>query len=163
MKKKISSKDLVEQIAKLARERMTEGPVVSIEALKNKTSPSRPATLLVVEDDLTVRNVLQRIFERAGYRVLAASDGPELTEVLYDTYIDLVLLDVGLPWVNGYELAKMMKEHSDLKNVPIVFISAHGDQEAIKLGFASGAHDYITKPFDADRVVKTVATLLKLC
>jgi len=162
MAKKINTKELVEKIAKLARERMTSGEVVSLTDIKNHKAKKAPPTLLVIEDDETVRRALQRIFESSGYRVLAASDGTELTDIMHETFIDLILLDVGLPWINGYELAQMMKEHSELNKVPIVFISAHNDQAAIKKGFGVGAHDYITKPFEVEKVLKTVSTLLKL-
>ena len=162
MKKKIDTKNLVEKIAKLARERMTSGDVVSLADIKNHRSKKRTPTLLLIEDDETVRRALQRIFDTAGYRVLAAGDGTELTDVLSETYVDLILLDVGLPWINGYELAQMMKEHPDLQRVPLVFISGHGDHAAIKKGFDVGAHDYITKPFRVETVLKTVSTLLQL-
>ena len=127
-----------------------------------KVCEKHTPTLLVVEDDETLRKALKRIFEASGYRVLAASDGSELSEVLYETYIDLIMLDVGLPWIDGFELAEMMKNHPDLNPVPIVFISGNSDQEAIKKGFFVGAHDYITKPFDIEKVKKTVDTLLEL-
>lgn len=160
--KKTNVKSLVEQIARVTRERMSAAPVVSLAEIKKKKPKKPPPILLVIEDDETVRKSLKRIFEKTGYLVLAASDGPELTEVLYETAIDLIMLDVGLPWIDGYELAKMMKGHEDLRSVPIVFISGHNDHEAIKKGFRAGAHDYITKPFDIEKVKKTVDTLLKL-
>lgn len=162
MKKKVNTKDLVERIAKVARERMTSNPVVSLNDLKNYKTKKSPPTLLVIEDDEVTRKALKRIFESVGYRVLAAGDGPELSEVLYETVIDLIMLDVGLPWINGYELAQMMKEHPDLASVPLVFISGQNNRDAIKKGFDVGAHDYITKPFDIEKVKKTVHTLLKL-
>ncbi|OFZ11635.1 MAG: transcriptional regulator PhoB-like protein [Bdellovibrionales bacterium RBG_16_40_8] len=160
--KKVDIKSFVEQIARITRERMLAGPVVSLDDIKKGAPKKRPPTLLVIEDDDIVRKSLKRIFEKTGYNVLAACDGPELTEVLYDTAIDLIMLDVALPWIDGYELAQMIKEHKDLCSVPIVFISGHNDQAAIKKGFKVGAHDYITKPFDIEKVKKTVDTLLKL-
>jgi two-component system, OmpR family, aerobic respiration control protein ArcA len=162
LKKKVNSKDLVERIAKLARERVTSLDVVSLEDFKDLDLKKVPPTLLVIEDDETLRKSMKRIFESVGYRVLAASDGPELSEVLYETAIDLIMLDVGLPWIDGYELATMIKEHNDLKSVPLVFISGHNSEGSIKKGFDVGAHDYITKPFDVEKVKKTVNTLLKL-
>jgi two-component system aerobic respiration control protein ArcA len=162
MKKKIDTKDLVDKIAKLARSRMTDGPVVSLEQIKDHNQKKPKRTLLVIEDDDTLRRALQRIFEAEGYRVIAACDGTELVDVFVGSAVDLIMLDVGLPWVNGYELAKMMKEHSGLSHVPIVFISGFNDQEAMKKGFGAGAHDYITKPFDIEKVKKTVDTLMKL-
>jgi two-component system aerobic respiration control protein ArcA len=162
MKKKVNTQDLVERIAKLARERMTSTPVISFDDIKNLKSKPVPPTILLIEDDETIRKSLVRIFESVGYRVLAAQDGMELTDVLFETTIDLIILDVGLPWINGFELAQMMKEHKDLKSVPLVFISGHDDIPAMKKGFQVGAHDYIKKPFDVEKVKKTINTLLKL-
>lgn len=163
MKPKINAKDLALRIANLAQEKVTSTNVVSIEQLRGlKRQRQFTPTLLVIEDDETVRKSLQRIFEGCGYRVLAASDGIELTDVLYDVVIDLVVLDVGLPWLNGFELALAMKEQPALKNVPLIFISGLDDIDSIKRGFKSGAHDFITKPFDIEKIKKTVSTLLKL-
>ena len=157
----MGTRDLVERISKLARARMAAGPVVQIsdaKSLKNKKTP----TLLIVEDDESVRRSLQRIIEGLNFRVLAARDGVELSEVFGDVLVDLVVLDVGLPWVNGYELAQMMKEDDALKSVPILFISGSNDVGAMKKGFEVGAHDYITKPFDVKTVQKTICALLEL-
>lgn len=162
MKKKVDTRSLVDKIAKVARQRMISGAVVSLEEIKKNTNIKSNPTILVIEDDETVRKSIKRIFEGIGYRVLAASDGSELSDVLYETYIDLIILDVGLPWINGYELAQMMKEHPGLNPVPIVFISGSHSKEDIKKGFHVGAHDYITKPFDIEKIKKTVETLLKL-
>jgi two-component system aerobic respiration control protein ArcA len=71
-------------------------------------------------------------------------------------------MDVGLPWINGFELATMMKSNEDLRHIPIVFLSGHADREMIQKGFSVGANDYITKPFEVDKVQKTIQTLLEL-
>jgi two-component system aerobic respiration control protein ArcA len=159
MKKRLYAKDLIESITKLARERMLAEPVISINSLKGMKK-SQPATILVVEDDDIMRKSLHRIFSSDGYNVLVAENATELSEVLAESSIDLILLDVGLPWVNGFELAEMIKNHRETKSIPIVFLSGHSDQEMIRKGFSVGAHDYITKPFEIDTVKKTVKTLL---
>lgn len=162
MSKKVDTKDLVERIAKLARERMSQASVISIEDIKKSQALPPPKTLLIIEDDETVRKALERIFLEDGYRLLLARGASDLALVLGDGPVDLILLDIGLPWINGFELAEMMKSHRDLKQVPIVFISGQKDREAMKKGFAVGAHDFITKPFDVGNVKKTVKTLLAL-
>ncbi len=162
MSKKVDIKDLVEKIAKLSRERMSQAQVVSIEDLKRAAPPVRPKTLLIIEDDETVRKALERIFLDENYKLLLARGAADLSGLLTDAPIDLILLDIGLPWVNGFELAEMMKAHKDLKRVPIVFISGQKDLAVVKRGFAIGAHDFITKPFDVGNVKKTVQTLLAL-
>lgn len=160
-KKRLNTKDLVKKIENLARERMTSGPVVELENLKSLRKKEKPS-LLIIEDDETMRKSLSRLFESEGYRVITASDGVQLSEFLDDSVINIIVLDVGLPWINGFELAEMMKSHADLKSIPLIFISAHTDQEMIKKGFAVGADDYITKPFDIEKIKKTVKALLEL-
>ncbi|NCN41069.1 response regulator [bacterium] len=160
--KKINAKDLVSKIEKITKERMAKNDVISFEDLKRLKTKASQCTLLVIEDDETVRGALKRVFEREGYKVLVASDGTQLSTVLDDTSIDLIILDVGLPWINGYELAEMMKEHEDLKDIPLIFISGHKSEEDIKRGFEVGADDYITKPFDLEKIKKAVKTLIQI-
>lgn len=162
MSKKIDLKELVERIARLTRERIVSEDVVSLDNYKNFANVKIPPTVLLIEDDDTQRKSLQRILTASGYRVLAAASGAELSTVVGESVIDLILLDVGLPWINGFELAQMMKEHRDLQNVPFVFISAQSDIDTMKKGFRVGAHDFIRKPFEITTVQKTVHTLLKL-
>ena len=75
---------------------------------------------------------------------------------------DLILMDVGLPWLNGFELGQMLKEHRDLRKIPLVFVSGQTDDEDVKKAFEIGADDYIKKPFEIDKLKKTVQTLLKI-
>lgn len=159
MKKRLNAKDLIEKIARLTRERMLAEPVISIDSLKNMKR-LQPQTILVVEDDDIVRKSLQRILGVEGYHVLAVENAAELSDVLSECSIDLIILDVGLPWVNGFELAEMIKNHRETRSIPIVFLSGHSDQEMIRKGFSVGAHDYITKPFEIETVKKTIKTLL---
>jgi two-component system aerobic respiration control protein ArcA len=160
--KKINTRDLVKKIEKLTRERMLEGDVVSMDELRKLRKPTTPACILVVEDDETIRSALKRMFEGEGYRVITAIDGTQLSSVLDDNPIDLILLDIGLPWINGFELAEMMKEHKDLREIPLVFLSGRTSEADVKRGFEVGADDYITKPFDIENVKKTVRTLIEL-
>jgi two-component system aerobic respiration control protein ArcA len=161
-KKKLSTKDLVDKIEKITKERMAKNKVVSLLEFRQIQDPEDPRTILVIEDDEVMRKALRRIFEDDGYRVITAADGTQLSVVLDDHPIDLILLDVGLPWVNGFELAQLMKENHDLKHLPLVFVSGRTTPEDIKKGFAIGADDYIKKPFEIEAVKKSVRTLLEL-
>jgi len=159
---KVNTRQLVDKIALLARKRISEKDVVSIYEYKNLSLHSKPAVVLVIEDDDTTRRALHRILDASGHVPLMARDALELSTVLGDQPIDLILCDVGLPWINGFELAEMMKSHAELSQVPLVFISGHGEIADLKKGFSVGAHDYITKPFDIEKVKKTITTLLEL-
>ena len=162
--RKINTKDLVNKIQKLTKERMSSGDVVDMNDLRKLRGAEKKVqrTILLIEDDETIRAALKRVFEGEGYRVLAAADGTQLTDVLDDVPVDLIMLDVGLPWINGFELAEMMKAHDDLCDIPLVFLSARTSDADIKKGFEVGADDYITKPFDIEKVKRTVNTLIQL-
>lgn len=127
--------------------------------MKNK---AEPATLLVIEDDETMRAALKRIFESEGYHVITAADGTQLSSVLDNQSLDMIILDIGLPWINGFELAELMKDHADLKRIPLIFISGLTSDADVKRGFEVGADDYIKKPFDVEKIKKTVNALMKL-
>jgi DNA-binding response OmpR family regulator len=162
--RKIDTKDLVQKIEKLTKERMTSDKVISMDDLRRLKEQRQavPRTILVIEDDETIRAALKRVLEGEGYRVLAAADGTQLSTVLDDVAIDLIMLDIGLPWINGFELAEMMKAHKDLQDIPLVFLSARTSEADIKRGFDVGADDYIKKPFDIEKVKRTVNTLIQL-
>jgi len=161
-KPKINTKDLVNRIEKITKERMTKESVVDLGSFRELKKKEMPRTILVIEDDETMRNALKRIFEADGMNVKTAADGTQLSTVLDDNPIDLIILDIGLPWINGLELAKLLKEHEDLKHIPLVFVSGKTSDFDVKRGFEAGADDYIKKPFDIDKMKKTVHTLLKL-
>jgi two-component system aerobic respiration control protein ArcA len=159
---RIDTRELVKKIEKLTRERMTEEKVVSLSELRRLKDKKMPPCLLIIEDDETIRIAMKRLFEGEGYAVRCAADGTQLSEVLDGHPIDLIILDVGLPWINGYELAAMMRENKDLQEIPLIFVSGRTSEEDIKRGFAAGADDYVKKPFDLERMKRTVATLIRL-
>lgn len=161
-KKRINTKDLINKIENIAKARMASQEVISLDALRGLARKEDPKVILVIEDDETMRTALKRIFEVDGFVVKLAADGTDLASVLDDTSPDLILLDIGLPWLNGFELAEMMKSHKDLKKIPLVFVSGRSSEEDVKQAFEIGADDFIKKPFDIDKLKKTVAALLKV-
>lgn len=162
MAKKINTEDLVKKIEKITRDRIVKENVVDLKQYRDLKTSKYPKTLLVIEDDETMRRALARIFESDGHIVRVAADGTQLSNVLDDNPIDLIILDIGLPWINGFELAKLLKEHKDLKEIPLVFISAKTSELDVKRGFEVGADDYIKKPFNIDDMKKAIDTLLKI-
>src|SRR5262245_56928127 len=131
---------------------MSEESVVGLDDIRKLGKRRQTRTILLIEDDETIRAALKRVFESEGYRVLAAADGTQLSDVLDDAPVDLIMLDVGLPWINGFELAEMMKAHDDLSDIPLIFCSARTSDADVKRGFEVGADDYIKKPFDIEKV-----------
>jgi len=161
-KRKINASDLIQKIEKLTKERIASQEVVSLDNFRDFKNKIDPKTLLVIEDDETMRAALKRIFEQDGFSVRTAADSSELTAILEEVTPDLILMDVGLPWLNGFELAQMLKEHKDLKQIPLVFVSGKTSDEDVKRAFEVGADDYVKKPFDIDKLKKTVQTLLRI-
>lgn len=162
MSKSINTKQLIEKIEKVTREKITKEKVVSLDEYRALTKKEDLKTILVVDDDETMRQALKRIFEGEGYRVLVAADGTQLSQVLDESPLELIVLDIGLPWINGFELCKLLKENDDIKKIPVVFLSAKTSELDVRRGFDVGCDDYIKKPFNIDEIKSTVRTLLKL-
>ncbi|MDZ4677425.1 MAG: response regulator [Oligoflexia bacterium] len=160
--KSLNTKKLVDKIEKITRDKITREKVVSLSDFRSLKKKEDPKTILVIDDDESMRQALKRIFEAEGYRVLVAADGTQLSQVLDEGPLELIVLDIGLPWINGFELCKLLKENSDLKKIPLVFISAKTSELDVRRGFDVGCDDYIKKPFNVDEIKNTVRTLLKL-
>jgi DNA-binding response OmpR family regulator len=116
-------------------------------------------SILIVEDDPTLLLGLQDNFESRGYRVRTASDGEAGLEAALASPPDLVLLDIMLPKLNGYELCRAVREQG--LDMPIVMLTARGQEEDIILGLNLGADDYVTKPFRIRELLARVHALLR--
>jgi len=112
------------------------------------TPPAGRGTVLVVDDDATNRDVLGRRLERLGYRVRSAADGRDGLDVLREGGTDLVLLDLMMPEMNGYQVLEACRDDDRLRDVPIVMISARDEIDDVVECIALGAEDYLPKPFD---------------
>jgi two-component system aerobic respiration control protein ArcA len=161
-KKRINTKDLVDKIEKITKDRLLKEEVVSLKDFRDLKRKEDPSSILVIDDDETIRASLKRILEAEGYRVLLAADGTQLSSVLDDSGLDLIILDIGLPWINGFELAKLMKESTDLKSIPLIFVSGKTSELDVRRGFDVGADDFIKKPYEVEEIRKAVRTLLTL-
>ena len=161
MAKKFITSDLIKKIEKLTKQRMSEQPIVSLDEFRGAHKKMNPQNILVIEDDETQRLSLKRILEAEGYTPLIAADSAELTALLDEEKdIHLILMDIGLPWINGFELAEMMKEHQELKKLPLVFLSAQAEQEDFDRARQVGAADYIKKPFDIEKLKAVISEQL---
>ena len=116
-------------------------------------------TILVIEDDPSILLGLRKNLEFEGYRVLVAKDGEEGLEMAFDARPDLILLDIMLPHVDGFEICKAVRKHEP--TLPILIISAK-DQESDKItGLGLGADDYIAKPFSVKELIARVKTAFR--
>jgi DNA-binding response OmpR family regulator len=156
----VTDKTLRRQIESIKRQKIVEKKVVSLSDFRNLKKTIDTRTILVVDDDEIMRNALKRILESTGYKVLLAQDGLELSKILEVNRLDMVLMDVNLPWVDGYELCRLLKGHHSLNKVPLIFVSARKEAEDVRRGFDAGCNEYITKPFDVDKMTTTIAQIL---
>lgn len=115
-------------------------------------------TVLLVEDEARMREIVATYFESAGYKIIEASNGMEAIDIYEEEDIDLVLLDIMMPQVDGWTVCKRLRSKSD---VPIIIITARSEDEDKLLGFDLGADDYVTKPFSPKVLVARADALLK--
>lgn len=113
---------------------------------------------MVVEDDATLRRILRDVFTIKGYEVLVASDGEEGCRLFSEHDVDLVIADVMMPRVDGFEMVRRMRESG--ANTQFIFLSALDSAEDVVEGFRSGGHDYLRKPFDISELMVRVESLL---
>ena len=106
------------------------------------------ATVLLCDDELMNRKVASKILVKEGFEVIEALNGQEAINILKSSRIDLILMDLMMPVMDGYAATKIIKEDEEFKAIPLIIISALSDKEAINKGLELGADEYLTKPFD---------------
>ncbi len=117
--------------------------------------------ILVVDDEPNIALSLNYLMERAGYSVRIAADGEEAIEAVKEAPPDLILLDVNMPKMNGYEVCELVRANPQWKHIPIVMLTAKGRDIEREKGLAVGADEYITKPFSTQEVVEKVRVILE--
>ena len=116
-------------------------------------------TVLIVEDDPTMRRGLKDNFEFAGYNVLTAEDGEAGLETALDARPGLIILDIMLPKINGYEVCRLIRKEK--LTMPIIMLTAKGEESDIVLGLNLGADDYVTKPFSIKELLARAEAMLR--
>ena len=117
--------------------------------------------ILISEDERDIRNLIAFTLEFAGYDVIATKDGQEAVEVIPVEMPDLILLDVRMPRMTGYEVCREIKENEDTKHIPVIFLSAKGQDAEIQEGIDAGAEEYLVKPFAPDDLLARVKAILE--
>jgi len=156
-----SGRSLRRQIESIQRKKIAGQKVVRLGDYRDLQRQAKSPTILVVDDDEVMRSALKRILESEGYHIIMAEDAMELSKVLESTSLDLILLDVTLPWVDGLELCQLIKSHHLLQAVPLILISGRKTPEDIEHGFQAGCDDYLMKPFDLDQMTAAVSLALE--
>jgi DNA-binding response OmpR family regulator len=120
-----------------------------------------PKEILIVDDEPGVVVPIQYLMEQQGYRVMIAERGEDALDLIYQYKPNLVLLDIMLPGIDGYEVCEIVRLNPDYRNVKIIFLTAKGREVEIAKGLALGADAYITKPYSNTELVAKVKELLE--
>jgi two-component system phosphate regulon response regulator PhoB len=118
-------------------------------------------TILVVEDEDAIRGMLMMVLEQAGLTPIQAADAEEAQKVLDDSTPDLILLDWMLPGISGVEWARRLKKEPIYRDIPIIVLTARGEEEDKVRGLEIGADDYMTKPFSPKELVARIRAVLR--
>jgi len=132
------------------------------QAQAQEKAGKKVAKILVVDDVDTNRFVLRDIINVMGHQPILAENGVQALKIVYRIPLQLIILDVAMPEMDGYEFCKIMKENPKTRDIPIIFISAYDDPSDVVKGFNLGGEDYITKPFIPEEVTARLRLHLKL-
>ena len=119
-------------------------------------------TILIVDDELINRKLLDVLLKHEGYQTQCAASGEEALLMIEQRAPDLILLDVMMPDLDGYEVARILKAHPASLNIPIIMVSAQNERTARLAGLNAGAEEFLTKPIDRDELWLRVRNLLRL-
>jgi two-component system, OmpR family, phosphate regulon response regulator PhoB len=120
-----------------------------------------PATILLVEDEPAIQELIAANLMRAGHHVVRASDAETAQRIVRDALPDLILLDWMLPGMSGVEFARRLRAEERTRSIPLIMLTARGEEQDKVLGLESGADDYITKPFSPRELVARIKAVLR--
>ena len=126
------------------------------------TKQQEKATILIIDDNSQNLQVALNILSKEGYNLLYAQDGKKGLEHIMENHVDLILLDVMMPGMDGYSVCEELRKKSDFNTIPIIFLTVKDEENDIVRGFECGGVDYITKPFHTSILLKRVETHIKL-
>lgn len=118
-------------------------------------------TILIIEDEKNIARLIKFNLEKAGYRCVTASSGEKAMDVLSKQQVDLIVLDIMLPGMDGFEICRSIKQKDSLKNISIVMLTAKGEEVDRIVGLELGADDYMVKPFSPRELVLRIKAILK--
>lgn len=117
--------------------------------------------ILIIEDEKDIRQLLIFTLQYAGFNVISGNDGEEAIRIANEEMPDLILMDVQMPRLDGFEACKMIKTNVKTAHIPVMFLSAKGQDSEITKGFEVGASDYLLKPFTPTDLIERVRITLK--
>ena len=128
--------------------------------MKRDYAGKKKPTVLLIDDEASWLDVISTALEGESYRIITADSGPSALTKMHKNKPDLILSDLRMPTMNGYELFEQVRKDPALRNVPYVFMSSIDDFEAKRVAKDLGADDYITKPYDMEEAKTVVLDLL---
>ena len=127
-----------------------------------ETESRKDITIMVVDDSITIRKVTSRMLERHGIKVLSAKDGVDASNQLQDYMPDLMLLDIEMPRMDGFELATIIRNDERLKNLPIIMITSRTGEKHKEKAFEIGVNQYLGKPYQEEELMKNISEILHI-
>lgn len=118
------------------------------------------AKILIAEDEPDIRDLVEFTLKYAGHQVVTAINGAVAVEIVPKEMPDLILMDVRMPKMTGYEACRALKGIESVAHIPVVFLSAKGQESEIEEGLGAGAYEYILKPFAPDQLIRRVQEIL---
>ena len=117
-------------------------------------------TILIVEDEINIANLVKYNLEKSAFRCSVASNGEDALVMLHKKHYDLIILDLMLPKMDGLEVCRRIKRNDEISSIPIIMLTAKGEEMDRIVGFELGAHDYVVKPFSPRELVLRVKAIL---
>ena len=137
-----------------------DAPTTSADSLRDEGALREATTVLVAEDDEDIRLMMLMLLRMKGYKTAEARDGQETLEVAQELRPDLILVDLQLPRLNGFGVARFVRQHEALHRVPIIVVSAHDPAKHRAPALAAGCNAYVQKPIDFDSLDGLILNLL---
>lgn len=131
-----------------------------VKVKKSNGEPEPNPNVLIVDDEPNILLSLEFLMKKNGYNVFVGRDGQEAIDTISSEKIDLVILDIMMPEVDGLEVCKRLKSNPETESIKVIFLSAKIKEEEIEAGYQVGADAYITKPYSTRDIVKKVKELL---
>ena len=157
----LSGKSLTRRIEEMQKERFMRDPVVDLnEYRKLRESPPRKTALIADRED-PAGSELSRMLEKEGFNLLVAHDAKELGKIIENDPFDLFFVDPALDWLDAHELCYLMKGNKVLRKIPVIFVASDSPKGAIRKAFESGCDEYVTKPINSEKLLRTLKYFLE--
>ena len=136
-------------------------PSAEVPAVPAVVPEARLPTVMVVDDSLTVRKITSRLLAREGYQVMLAKDGVDALEQLVDDLPDVILSDIEMPRMDGFDFVRNVRADERLRDLPVIMITSRTAEKHRNYAFEIGANHYLGKPYDEDELLGLVASYCK--